>query len=68
VPRQYFGQLGKQDNCLVAVSLSVANEHATLPIAYRLFLPEAWAKDIVRRREAGVPDDIAFQTKPRIAL
>jgi hypothetical protein len=50
------------------VSLSVANEHASLPIAYRLYLPEAWAKDIVRRRKAGVPDDIAFQTKPRIAL
>jgi SRSO17 transposase len=68
VARQYCGQLGKQDNCQVAVSLSVANEHASLPIAYRLYLPEAWAKDIVRRRKAGVPDDIAFQTKPRIAL
>jgi SRSO17 transposase len=68
VARQYCGQLGKQDNCQVAVSLSVANEHASLPIAYRLYLPEAWAKDMVRRRKAGVPDDIAFQTKPRIAL
>jgi SRSO17 transposase len=68
VARQYCGQLGKQDNCQVAVSLSVANEHASLPIAYRLYLPDAWAKDIVRRRKAGVPDDIAFQTKPRIAL
>src|SRR6476661_2612760 len=68
VARQYCGQLGKQDNCQVAVSLSVANEHASLPIAYRLYLPEAWAKDAVRRRKAGVPDDIAFQTKPAIAL
>jgi SRSO17 transposase len=68
VARQYCGQLGKQDNCQVAVSLSVANEHASLPIAYRLYLPEAWAKDTVRRRKAGVPDDITFQTKPRIAL
>jgi SRSO17 transposase len=68
VARQYCGQLGKQDNCQVAVSLSVANQHASLPIAYRLYLPEAWAKDAVRRRKAGVPDDIAFQTKPAIAL
>jgi len=68
VARQYCGQLGKQDNCQVAVSRSVANEHASLPIAYRLYLPEAWAKDTVRRRKAGVPDDVTFQTKPRIAL
>src|SRR6188472_1583864 len=68
VARQYCGQLGKQDNCQVAVSLSVANDHASLPIAYRLYLPEAWARDTVRCRKAGVPDDIAFQTKPRIAL
>jgi SRSO17 transposase len=68
VARQYCGQLGKQDNCQVAVSLSVANAHASLPIAYRLYLPEAWAKDTVRRRKAGVPDDITFQTKPMIAL
>jgi len=39
VARQYCGQLGKQDNCQVAVSLSVANDHASLPIAYRLYLP-----------------------------
>jgi SRSO17 transposase len=68
VARQYCGQLGKQDNCQVAVSLSVANDHASLPIAYQLYLPEAWANDPVRRRKAGVPEDIAFQTKPRIAL
>ncbi len=68
VARQYCGQLGKQDNCQVAVSLSVANDHASLPIAYQLYLPEAWADDPARRRKAGVPDDIAFQTKPQIAL
>src|SRR6201981_3064091 len=68
VARQYCGQLGKQDNCQVAVSLSVANDHASLPIAYRLFLPEAWANDPDRRRGAGVPDDVTFQTKPQIAL
>ena len=68
VARQYCGQLGKQDNCQVAVSLSVANDHASLPIAYQLYLPEAWADDPARRRKAGVPEAIAFQTKPRIAL
>jgi SRSO17 transposase len=68
VARQYCGQLGKQDNCEVAVSLSVANDHASLPIAYQLYLPEAWANDPARRRKAGVPEDIIFQTKPQIAL
>lgn len=68
VARQYCGQLGKQDNCQVAVSLSVANDHASLPIAWRLYLPRKWADDPVRHTEAGVPDDVVFQTKPQIAL
>lgn len=68
VARQYCGQLGKQDNCQVAVSLSVTNDHASLPIAYRLYLPQAWANDPDRRRRSGVPDDVTFQTKPQIAL
>jgi SRSO17 transposase len=68
VARQYCGQLGKQDNCQIAVSLSVANEHASLPIAFRLYLPEDWAADPVRRARAGVPDDVVFKTKPQIAL
>ncbi|YBW38396.1 IS701 family transposase [Nitrobacter sp. TKz-YC01] len=66
--RQYCGQLGKQDNCQIAVSLSVANDHASLPIAYRLYLPQVWADDPARRAKAGVPDDIVFRTKPQIAL
>ncbi|WP_424139485.1 IS701 family transposase [Roseomonas chloroacetimidivorans] len=68
VARQYCGQLGKQDNCQVAVSLSVANDHASLPIAWRLYLPEAWAEDPARRTKAGVPEEVAFATKPEIAL
>ena len=68
VARQYCGQLGKQDNCQVAVSLSIANDHASLPVAYRLYLPESWANDAERRAKAGVPEDIAFATKPKIAL
>jgi SRSO17 transposase len=68
VARQYCGELGKQDNCQVAVTLSVASDQASLPIAFRLYLPEAWASDKTRRRKAGVPVEIAFETKPQIAI
>jgi SRSO17 transposase len=68
VSRQYCGQLGKPENCQLAVTLSVANTHASLPIAFRLYLPETWANDPERRAKAGIPDEIAFQTKPAIAL
>ena len=68
VARQYCGRLGKTDNCQIAVTLSIANHAASLPIAYRLYLPEDWAVDEARRKEAGVPDDVTFQTKPEIAL
>jgi DDE superfamily endonuclease len=63
VARQYCGQLGKQDNCQVAVSLSVATHQGSLPIAYRLYLPKDWAGDPLRRAIAGVPADVLFQTK-----
>jgi SRSO17 transposase len=68
VARQYCGQLGKQDNCQVAVSLSIASEHASLPIVYRLYLPQEWAQDRQRRKKAGVPKEVKFATKPEIAL
>ena len=68
VARQYCGQVGKQDNCQVAVSLSVSTWNASLPIAWRLYLPEVWASDPERRQRAGVPEDVEFQTKPEIAL
>jgi SRSO17 transposase len=67
VARQYCGRLGKQDNCQVAVSLSIANHMASLPIAYQLYLPEEWAEDAARRAQARVPEIAAFQTKPQIA-
>jgi SRSO17 transposase len=68
VARQYCGVLGKQDNCQVAVSVSVAHERASVPVAYRLYLPEAWAQDRRRRRAVGVPNTVAFRAKWRIAL
>lgn len=68
VARQYCGQVGKQENSRVAVSLSVATQQASLPIGWRLYLPESWAKDSRRCRAAGVPPEILFQTKPEIAL
>jgi len=67
VARQYCGVLGKQDNCQVAVSVTLANEAASVPAAYRLYLPEVWTKDARRRLSAGVPDEISFQTKWEIA-
>lgn len=68
VARQYCGQIGKHDNCQAAVSLSVATWNASLPIAWRLYLPDAWCQDSVRRQKAGIPEAIEFQTKPAIAL
>lgn len=67
VSHQYCGQSGKKDNCQVAVSLSLANHHASLPVAYQLYLPKSWADDAARRKKAGVPEDIEFKTKNEIA-
>ncbi len=68
VHHQYCGQLGKQANCQVAVTLSIANHHASLPVAYRLYLPKDWAEDDVRRKKAHIPATVGFKTKPQIAL
>jgi SRSO17 transposase len=68
VTRQYCGQIGKQDNCQIAVTLSVANLQGSLPIAYKLYLPELWTEDRERRAKAGVPEEVKFRTKPDIAL
>ena len=68
VARQYCGMLGKQDNCQVAVSVSLAAQGGSLPVAWQLYLPEQWCDDQARRTKAGVPEDIAFATKTAIAL
>ena len=68
VTRQYCGQVGKQENCRVAVSLSVATWSSGLPIAYRLYLPKEWADDTERRERTEIPGEVEFQTKPEIAL
>ena len=68
VARQYCGEIGKQDNCQVAVSLSVANACASLPVAFRLYLPRSWAQDAKRRKKAKVPKAVRFATKPQMAL
>lgn len=68
VARQYCGQLGKQDNCQVAVSLSLATESASVPMAWRLYLPQQWCNDAARRKVAGVPAAVEFATKQELAL
>ena len=66
--RQYCGQQGKQDNCQIAVSLSLANHAASLPVAWRLYLPLEWTADAARRAAAGIPEAVGFLSKPEIAL
>src|SRR5215472_14491691 len=68
VTRQYCGRVGKQENCRIGVSLSLSTAEASLPIAWRLYLPEIWTEDKQRRKAAGIPEDIKFQTKPEVAL
>jgi SRSO17 transposase len=67
VARQYCGQLGKVDNCQVAVSLSLATAEGSLPLAYRMFLPREWTEDKARCKRAGVPQEIGHATKGEIA-
>jgi SRSO17 transposase len=66
VKRQYSGTLGKTGNCQVTVSLHAVGAGGTVPLGFRLYLPEEWSDDLPRRRKAKVPDDVGFQTKPAI--
>ena len=68
VARQYCGALGKTANCQVAVTLDLGTEEASTPLDWALYLPEKWVNDPVRRKKAGVPEEITFKTKPELAL
>ena len=68
VARQDCGELGQSANCQAAVSWSVSTWNSSLPIAWRLYLPEVWCQDAARCRQAGVPEAVDFLTKPEIAV
>jgi SRSO17 transposase len=68
VTRQYSGTLGRVENCQVAVSLHLAGEPGSACVGMRLYLPEEWASDAERRVKAGIPDNVVFQEKWKIAL
>jgi len=68
VQRQYTGSAGKITNCQVAVSLSAATATAHLLVDFELYLPKEWASDKARRRQAKIPDEVVFKTKPELAL
>lgn len=68
VSHQYCGVLGKSANCQVAVTVSLVNATMSVPAGFRLYLPETWARDVERRRDAGVPPEVEFQTKGAIAM
>ena len=67
VAHRYCGQTGKQDNCRVAVTLSIATHAGSLPVGFRLYLPREWTGDEARCRKAGVPSEVGFATKPHLA-
>lgn len=68
VQRQYTGSAGKITNCQIAVSLTVATRSQHVPIDFELYLPQSWMEDPLRRREARIPEHLAFRTKVQLAL
>ena len=68
VQRQYTGSAGKVTNCQIGISLSVTTPTEHVPIDFELYLPEGWASDRSRRREARIPETVQFKTKPELAL
>ena len=67
VQRQYSGTAGRIENCQIGVFLAYASAKGRTVLDRELYLPQVWAGDAERRREAGVPEDAGFQTKPRLA-
>lgn len=68
VKRQYSGTAGRIENCQIGVFLSYASSKGYAMMDRRLYLPEEWTEDVQRRKEAGIPDEVTFQTKPQMAL
>jgi SRSO17 transposase len=68
VARQYSGTLGRTDNCQVGVSLHLAGEQGSGCIGFRLYLTESWTDDRKRCRAAGIPDDVGYEPKWKLAL
>ncbi len=68
VAHQYCGALGKKANCQSLVTLTLASDDVPIPLVLRLYLPESWTDDAGRRAETGIPDQLGFRTKWRIAL
>jgi SRSO17 transposase len=68
VSHQYCGAVGKSANCQVSVELVVSDGWVAAPVAAQLYLPRSWSEDVARRAEAGVPAEVAFRTKPELAL
>ena len=68
VSHQYCGSVGKQANCQVSVELVVSDGAVAAPVGGRLYLPQKWTEDRPRCAAAGVPEEVAFATKPQIAV
>jgi SRSO17 transposase len=68
VQRQYSGTAGRIENCQIGVFLAYASHQGHALIDRALYLPERWAGDATRRAKAGVPEAVAFTTKPKLGL
>lgn len=68
VKRQYSGTAGRVENCQIGVFLTYASGKGYAAMDRRLYLPEEWINDAVRRKEAGIPEEVTFQTKPQLAM
>ena len=68
VKRQYSGTLGKTGNCQIGVSVHAVGSKGTVPLGWALYLPEEWCDDPQRRKKAKIPEEVAFQTKPELAV
>jgi SRSO17 transposase len=68
VKRQYSGTLGKIGNCQIGVSVHAVGANGTVPLGWALYLPQDWCEDSERRWRAKIPADVAFKTKPELAV